>query len=663
MKILVVGIILLLIGIAVLSSIEAENTSYFNCKKYTLRESVFSVGSPIEKWTAKSTTMTVDDFSDNTLKAVYSVQEPSFVSYNGKTLYVGGKGPGNYSFIRSAVYAASDGDTVFVYSGTYHEGERSAIEINKSINLIGENRNTTIIDGQKPNHRIVDVMDAILDIAVNGVTISGFTIENSGTTDYADSGITLRSSYNTISGNILSNNGNGISFIGTPYYFTNNNIIKNNVFTNNAYGMIISGSTHNIIYDNVFNHNGIIVDTYPNTFLNNSINGKPFVYLQGESNKTITEDAGQVILFSCDNITVQHKDLSNATVGILLDHTHHCSIADNTIRSDTWGGIRCVESNHNNLSRNTISDTPVTADGIVIDNSTENVVFSNAFTLNYCGTYLVDFSSNNTILMNTFSDNTVGLSLTYGAYHNNIIDNIFFHDGAFVYGAWYNTFLNNTVNNKPLIYLEGVSDKVIDEDAGQVILVSCDSVTVKNQTILHTYAGISLVASNNCLLTSNILDSNNDCDICVTHSNGDNISLNTVSNSSTGIYVDSSNHTVILWNTITANTNTGILVILSNDTSVLRNTIKGNGDGKYFSGIFLQASNNNKIEYNNFLYNTKGAYFIGSTLNTWNHNYWDKSRLLPKLVRGVKSGIFFVWPTVNVDWHPAQKLYNIPGMT
>ena len=39
----------------------------------------------------------------------------------GITLYVGGAGPGNHTTIQSALDAASDGDTVFVYSGTYTE--------------------------------------------------------------------------------------------------------------------------------------------------------------------------------------------------------------------------------------------------------------------------------------------------------------------------------------------------------------------------------------------------------------------------------------------------------------------------------------------------------------------------------------------------------------
>jgi hypothetical protein len=61
----------------------------------------------------------------------------------GSWLYVGGSGPGNYTTIQSAVDAASPDDTIFVYNGIYFEN----VQINKSINLIGENIDNTIIDG------------------------------------------------------------------------------------------------------------------------------------------------------------------------------------------------------------------------------------------------------------------------------------------------------------------------------------------------------------------------------------------------------------------------------------------------------------------------------------------------------------------------------------
>ncbi|DAC72719.1 MAG TPA: hypothetical protein DSN98_03585 [Thermoplasmata archaeon] len=90
----------------------------------------------------------------------------------GDWLYVGGGGPGNYSKIQDAIDNASDGDTVFVYSGTY---PTSGIYIEKAIQLIGENRNTTNVESSsnvgiyiKPNSH---------NVAINNFTFQNFAVE------------------------------------------------------------------------------------------------------------------------------------------------------------------------------------------------------------------------------------------------------------------------------------------------------------------------------------------------------------------------------------------------------------------------------------------------------------------------------------------------------
>ena len=86
----------------------------------------------------------------------------------GNTLYVGGSGAGNYTTIQSAIDAASSGDTVYVYNGIYYEN----VVVDKTINLTGEDRNTTIIDGGGSGD--------VVYVNADDVNVQGFKILNSG---------------------------------------------------------------------------------------------------------------------------------------------------------------------------------------------------------------------------------------------------------------------------------------------------------------------------------------------------------------------------------------------------------------------------------------------------------------------------------------------------
>lgn len=82
-------------------------------------------------------------------------------------LFVGGNGEGNYSTIQQAIDNASENDIIFVYSGLYKE----YILINKSLIIIGEEKNSTIVDGCKNNF--------VVQIYANDTKFSNFTVQNS----------------------------------------------------------------------------------------------------------------------------------------------------------------------------------------------------------------------------------------------------------------------------------------------------------------------------------------------------------------------------------------------------------------------------------------------------------------------------------------------------
>ncbi len=191
----------------------------------------------------------------------------------GVTLYVGGSGPGNYTTIWDAVVDATDGDTVFVYdySSPYYEH----VPIYSKISLIGENKDTTVIDGNGTGN--------VITVSSDWVTISGFTIQNGGNGMYLEGrtnttisnniikdhtldGILFYSScdYNTVSGNTVSDNdGTGIKFSS----FSEHNIISENLISNNLNGTSLAAYAYGEITGNSFEGNteyGLVLNLWCN---------------------------------------------------------------------------------------------------------------------------------------------------------------------------------------------------------------------------------------------------------------------------------------------------------------------------------------------------------------------------------------------------------------
>jgi len=290
------------------------------------------------------------------------VEKSPLSSINGNTLYVGGSGEGNYTKIQDAIDNASDGDTVFVYddSSPYNEW----IEINKVIELMGENKCNTII------------LDKSISISASGVTVSGFSIQ-----------------------------GGGI------YINSNSNVIYNNNFISYGYqfgwgGISISKSIYNTIYDNSFINCGLICGLitfeFENNIYNNTVNGKQLVYLYGVSNR-IFEDVGQVILHSCNNITIKNSFISNLIMGIQIYESENCFISDNLFKDVTFFCLFISNSSYNIITRNYFSDDfiPNLGAGLSLANSNYNTISRNIFH-NAMGNIYLSNSSDNNIKYNNF---------------------------------------------------------------------------------------------------------------------------------------------------------------------------------------------------------------------------------------------------------------------
>jgi parallel beta-helix repeat protein len=187
-------------------------------------------------------------------------------------------GNGNYTIIQEAIDNAKSGDIIYVDNGTYYEN----IVIDKSITLIGLDRNNTIIDGRGAGN--------VIKINSDDVKIYNFSIQNSGIY-FPNSGINCSYNKNIIIFNNIINN----CFYDITLYYSNNNIIQFNIIKDaKNCGIYITNSSYNYFQNNsIFNHTyngiGIYFNSNKNIIKNNSFykNGYCAVNIRTSSNNNI----------------------------------------------------------------------------------------------------------------------------------------------------------------------------------------------------------------------------------------------------------------------------------------------------------------------------------------------------------------------------------------
>lgn len=481
-------------------------------------------------------------------------------------------------------------------------------------------------------------------------TIQGNTITaNNGAGIYLDS-----SSNNSIQGNNITNNQDGIFLYQGASY---NSIHHNNLTNNFYYGIseFYPDANYNNVSFNVFINCGAAVTGYGNVMVENVVNGKPLVYLEDISDFTV-ENAGQVILVNSNAIRVEGLNLSNASSGIQLYNTTNATIRNNNIANNSDCGVWIEASHHNNISENIMTGNYI---GIWMYNSTDyNVISSNNITCSNFGSGVrSDFSSNCSIYGNYIVNGSSGIRLnnsqdqiilgnhientTYGSVSLNscldniILDNTFVGGGLSVYFSYGNVVVNNSVNGKPLVYLEDASHQAVTE-AGQVILVHCEYIQVINLNLSHTFVGVELWYTNSSLVCGNSITANSYEGISLHYSFNNSISSNTVTASPVGVFFGDSCNNTISDNTVTANFQ-GIYLGKSFTNNVFENNIVDNGLGEANGcGIVVLNSSNNWIYHNNFINNTRQVidpslegYPFPPSINIWDDgypsggNYWS----------------------------------------
>ena len=298
-----------------------------------------------------------------------SISEPEDV-LSSKIWYVDDDGGADYTSIQAAIDNASDGDTVFVYSGMYYE----IVHVVKEISLIGEDRDSTIINAQW--------QDTPVRIWSSNVTVEGFTVQNS-IVDWYSSGINIYGAHVQVTDCIVKSNDCGFRVTKTDDVLIENCTIYDN-FGHSIYN--INSSNVTIQY----------CEIYQNGCEEESVSG----------GIQISSDAG------CDplaNVFIHHNliyenDIDAITVGGYTD----VYIEYNHIFNNDKDGVLLWPSEvyirHNVISGNSWNGTSWDAGILLLDCIDLVTIEHNHFEGNRLGLYMLR-SSGNVIRNNNFIEN------------------------------------------------------------------------------------------------------------------------------------------------------------------------------------------------------------------------------------------------------------------
>jgi len=315
----------------------------------------------------------------------------------------------NYASIQEAVNNATDGETIRVASGTYQEH----VHINKPVSLIGENIDTTTVDGTSNG--------TVFEVSADNVSISDFTITDSGCGCKGFCAIHAENHQNiNVTDNYIFSDGYGVKLdSATRVVVTNNTMTRNtqapisilastgilvsqNDVENNDDGIEVDASTDNAFYGNLLldTMNGItLTESTNNTVWGNTIGNNSFF--------------GLSLIRSGDNLFFDNNFLANAVQA--ATSTDSSNFWDNGFEGNFWSNYAGVDTRHVGTG-----DTPQIMNSKNMDNHPLMGAFHVFTTLSGYGVSIVSNSTINQfncsslggpvelIVSNTTADQTAG---------------------------------------------------------------------------------------------------------------------------------------------------------------------------------------------------------------------------------------------------------------
>jgi len=216
--------------------------------------------------------------------------------------------PGDYATIQQAVNAVSCGSMILVSSGVYHEH----VIVNKSLELIGNDRTSTVIDS--------DDNGTAITVMADNVVVQGFTLQNS-------SYLLARGAIHLVE--------------------SNNCTLSNSILTHNAcFGIFLERSNSNNVSGNLASFNG------------------------GSTNGDLPWGGGVGALESNDNLIQGNAIVGSLVDAILLENCSNNVVVENTITDCDFRGIDLWSSHSNRFYLNNILNATVPVN---LELSSENI--------------------------------------------------------------------------------------------------------------------------------------------------------------------------------------------------------------------------------------------------------------------------------------------------
>ncbi|MDO8123938.1 MAG: NosD domain-containing protein [Candidatus Hermodarchaeota archaeon] len=297
--------------------------------------------------------------------------------------------------------------------------------------------------------------------------------------------------------------------------------------------------------------------------------------------------------------------MERSQIGIYLENVANGFIANTTCVTYDYG-VRLVLSESIELFNNTCINTDK---GISVRDSNSIMIINNTCFNADFGLWIFDSFSSEII------NNTIENSRYFGCEIYPVNDNILVNNSlvncGFFFGSWEEMsgtptmggvgstvdvnaqIIGNTVNERPLLLWVGRVDFTVPLGAGQVILLNCSIVTVKDQNITDASIGIFLCFTSRSRVFNNT---------CTDHSvngirvqNCEYITVNNnlcTNNALSGITLDQTWDTGLIGNQCNNNSwwGCGIRLFESYDNELLNNTCNHN---RY--GILLETASGNQL--------------------------------------------------------------------